>query len=406
MNTGKNLDTNLSQTHDGPSQVEASTLPAAADAPAAEDAAPASAEASELPPLPPLPPRRTIPLPPSDGAAAGMAPVAAEQALVATDQRSGLPLAPAALPGRVERWWGVLRPGMFWLSLAPVILGALIAWLESLGSSISFHPFRLLFLILAVLALHGGANLLNEAYDVLRGTDGRHALGSRKIIQRELLAVDGVRRAGLVLLALGALDLLILTLTTHIWGALVLGGASLLLAYFYSATRYALAYFPLSEVAIGFVMGPAALFASVQLQGAPVDSLAITFALALGALAAAVMLANNLRDLETDRAANKRTLVTYIGAQPGRILYLALILLPYLLIALVAFPHARPHGALLVLLTLPTLFVAITGALRAETPAASHLVVEQTLRLHRLFSCWLLTGYVLSVGVAYLLSLF
>ncbi len=335
-----------------------------------------------------------------------MATVPTEQALVATDQRSGLPLAPAALPGQFERWWGVLRPEMFWLSLAPVIVGTAIAWLEPLGGSIPFHPFRLLFLLLAVVALHGGANLLNESYDVLRGTDGRQALGSRKIIQRELLPAYGVRRAGLVLLALGALDLVILTLLAHAWGALVLGGAALLLAYFYSATRYALAYFPLSELMIGFVMGPAALFASVQLQGAPVSSLAITFALAFGALAAAVMLANNLRDLETDRAANKRTLVTYIGAQTGRVLYLALILLPYLLIALVAFPHARPHGVLLILLTLPTLFVAITGALRAETPAASHLVVEQTMRLHKLFSCWLLVGYLLSVGVAYLLSLF
>lgn len=397
MNTGKNFNTNYSQTDGLPSQVESPTLPAV------EEAAPAPVEASEPSPQPP---RRTIPLPPSDGFAAGMATVPTEQALVATDQRSGLPLAPAALPGQFERWWGVLRPEMFWLSLAPVIVGTAIAWLEPLGGSIPFHPFRLLFLLLAVVALHGGANLLNESYDVLRGTDGRQALGSRKIIQRELLPAYGVRRAGLVLLALGALDLVILTLLAHAWGALVLGGAALLLAYFYSATRYALAYFPLSELMIGFVMGPAALFASVQLQGAPVSSLAITFALAFGALAAAVMLANNLRDLETDRAANKRTLVTYIGAQTGRVLYLALILLPYLLIALVAFPHARPHGVLLILLTLPTLFVAITGALRAETPAASHLVVEQTMRLHKLFSCWLLVGYLLSVGVAYLLSLF
>jgi 1,4-dihydroxy-2-naphthoate octaprenyltransferase len=336
---------------------------------------------------------------------AGTTGVAIEQALVATDQRSGLPLELPSLPGQFDRWWSVLRPATLWLSVMPVVLGAIIAWLESLGSSAVFHPIRLLALILIVLALHAAANLLNESYDVLRGTDGQHALGSSKVIQQGLLSAEGVRRAGFLLLGVGALGLVILTLTARTWGVLALGGASLLLAYWYSGTRYALAYLPLGELIVGFVMGPAALISSVQLQGSPVSPLAITFALALGALAAAVILANNLRDLETDRAAKKRTLVTFLGAQMGRALYLALVLLPYLLIALAAFPHGKPHGLLLVLLTIPDLFVVVTGILRAETPAASHLVVEQTLRLHLRFSSWLLVGYLLSVGVVYLLSL-
>jgi 1,4-dihydroxy-2-naphthoate octaprenyltransferase len=360
----------------------------------------------ELPELPPLPPRRTLQLSSTDDfASAGAGTIGAEQALVTTDQRSAVPLALSALPGQFERWVGVLRPQTFWLSLAPVLVGAATVWLEALGSKVPFHPISLLVLILAVLAAHSGANMLNESYDVLRGTDGLQALGSRKIIQKGLLSAEIVRRAGLVLVGVGALILVMLALGSHTWGVLILGGASLVLAFLYSATRYALGYFPLSELIVGFVMGPALLFSSVQLQGAAVSSLAITFALALGAFAAAAMLANNLRDLETDRAANKRTLVTYFGAQMGRALYLALILLPYLLIALVAFQPGKPHALLLVLLSLPSLLVAITGALRAETPAASHLVVDQTLRLHMRFSAWLLIGYLLSMSVVYLLHI-
>ncbi len=399
MNTGNSFNTNYSRANDLSSQVERPAFPDA------EGAAPAQLGASEIPPLPPLPPRRTLPLPPTGGLAAGPATVAAEQSLVATDQQGGQPLASLALPGQMERWFRVLRPEMFWLSLAPVVLGVFTAWLESLGSSIVFHPIRLLGLILVVLALHGGANLLNESYDALRGTDGRYALGSSKIIQRDLLSAENVRRVGFLLLGLGAPGVLILALTSHVWSFLVLGGAALLLAYLYSGTRYALSYLPLSELIVGFVMGPATLMSGVQLQGAPISPLAIIFSLALGALAAAVILANNVRDLETDRAANKRTLVTYLGTQMSRTLYLALVLLPYLLVALVAFPAGRPHGLLLVLLTIPDLFVVITGSLRAETPAASHLVVGQTLRLHLRFSALLLVGYLLSVGVAYLLAL-
>ncbi len=397
MSTGNNFTTNYARTtHDLSSQVEPLVPPPPGDA------APAAEELSETPPQP----RRTLPLAAADGFdGAGVGPIAAEQALVPTDHRAGLPLAFSALPGQVERWLGVLRPQMFWLSLAPVILGAAVAWLGALGGSIPFHPFRLLALIVAVLAAHGGANLLNESYDVLRGTDGPQALGSRKVIQKGLLPANLVQRVGLMLLGVGALALVLLTVFTHTWGVLILGGASVALAYFYSATRYALGYFPLSELIVGFVMGPALLFSSVELQGAPVGSLAITFALALGALAAALMLANNLRDLESDRIANKRTLVTYFGAQMGRALYLALVLLPYLLIALVAFQPGKPHAMLLVLLTLPMLLIVITGTLRAETPAASHLVVDQTLRLQARFSAWLLAGYLLSMGFVYLLHI-
>lgn len=258
---------------------------------------------------------------------------------------------------------------------------------------------RLFGLIAVVLLLHAGANLLNDYFDVRRGTDGEHALGSSGILQKSLLPAEAVRRVGLTLLAFGAIGLLIEVLTAHAWGVLLLGGPAVLLAYFYSATPYALGYLPLGELAVGFVMGPAVLISSVEIQGAQVNALAVTFSLALGSLAAAAMLANNLRDLETDRAANKRTLVTYLGVQMGRTFYLALVLLPYLLIALAAFPHARPHGILLVLLTLPALVVVITGVLRAETPAATNVVVAQTLRLHRNFSLCLLVGYLISIAV-------
>ncbi len=345
-------------------------------------------------------PKRTLPLPPMDAPPhAASAPVAREQALVATATRGGLPLALASPPSPGARWWRVLHPGRFWLSLLAVALGTATAWFEPSKTGSAFHPMRLFGLIAVVLLLHAGANLLNDYFDVRRGTDGEHALGSSGILQKSLLPAEAVRRVGLTLLAFGAIGLLIEVLTAHAWGVLLLGGPAVLLAYFYSATPYALGYLPLGELAVGFVMGPAVLISSVEIQGAQVNALAVTFSLALGSLAAAAMLANNLRDLETDRAANKRTLVTYLGVQMGRTFYLALVLLPYLLIALAAFPHARPHGILLVLLTLPALVVVITGVLRAETPAATNVVVAQTLRLHRNFSLCLLVGYLISIAV-------
>ncbi|HEX6779538.1 MAG TPA: UbiA family prenyltransferase, partial [Ktedonobacterales bacterium] len=226
-------------------------------------------------------------------------PVAREQALVATSPRGGMPAALAEPPSLAARWWMLLRPGRLWLSFWPLLLGAVIAWFGSSKSLSSvFHPVRLVAFALVVLALHTGANLLNEYYDVQRGTDGEHAPGSSGILQKGLLPAGTVRRMGLLLLAAGAVGLVVVALVSHAWGALVLGAAAVLLAYLYSATPYALGYWWLGELVIGFVMGPAIVISSLQVQGAQVGSLAITFSLALGAFAAAVVLANNLRDME------------------------------------------------------------------------------------------------------------
>jgi 1,4-dihydroxy-2-naphthoate octaprenyltransferase len=294
------------------------------------------------------------------------------------------------------------------LALAPLFLGTALAWMDPVNGlqRAFFHPIRWFFFVLAVLLIYAGTNLINECYDALRGITLPNGLGSSGMIQRRLLDTETIGGAGLALLAVGALGLLVVAVVTRTWGVLVLGGISVLLAYLYSATRYALSYFPLSELIVGFIMGPAILIGTMQLEGAPITKLAVTFSLVLGGLAAAMILANNLRDVEIDRAANKRTLVTYVGAQMGRALYLALVLLPYVLVVVAGFPHLTPHGVLLVLLTCSELLVVISGVLRAETPAALHVVVTRTLRLHTRFSLCLIVGYVLSVLLLFTMHTF
>ncbi len=367
------------------------------EAPPAPDVAP-----SELELPPPLPAADTVLAPSADGVR-----VARERALVKTDRRTGVPLT-LAPPGKIGRWWRVIRPETFALALAPVFLGTALAWVDPINGlqRAFFHPIRWLFFVLAVLLIYAGTNLLNECYDALRGITLPNGLGASGMIQRRLLDTETIGGAGLALLAVGALGLLIVAVVTRTWGVLVFGMISVLLAYFYSATRYALSYFPLGELIVGFIMGPALLISTMQLEGAPISKLAVTFSLALGGLAAAMMLVNDLRDMEIDRAANKRTLVTYVGAQVGRALYLALVLLPYVLVVVAGFPHLAPHGVLLVLLTFSGLLVVISGVLRAETPAALHVVVTRTLRLHTRFSLCLIVGYVLSVLLLFILHMF
>jgi 1,4-dihydroxy-2-naphthoate octaprenyltransferase len=342
-------------------------------------------------------------MPRSNGVAASRG-----RALVKSGQRTGELLAPTAPPGRVARWWWALRPELFSLSLTPLVLGLALAWLDPVkGIHLAyFHPLRALAFLLVVLFVQAGANLLNECYDAVRGTTLPSGLGGSGMIQRRLLDAETAGGAGLALLVGGAVGLALLAVMTKTWGLLWLGGVSVLLANFYSATRYALSYFPLGELVVGFLMGPGVLLTTMQVQRAPISGLAVTFALALGGLAAALLLANNLRDVETDRAANKRTLAHYVGMRVGRALYVALVLLPYLLVVRAGLPHLAPHGVLLVLLTFAGVLAVISGMLRAETPIAVHVVVTRTLRLHAQFGRWLIAGYVLSVLVLFILHEF
>src|SRR3989475_1224429 len=154
---------------------------------------------------------------------------AVEQAR-STDPTSRLPL-PASRFRWLRVWWRAVRPFSFTASMTPVLVGSAVAFGET-----RFHPGLFAAAFIASVAIHAGANLINDYYDHVRGVDTPESIGPGGMIQRGLLTPRTVLRGALVLFALSAIVGLILVASRG-WPILVIGALSAAAGYAYTGGR-------------------------------------------------------------------------------------------------------------------------------------------------------------------------
>ncbi len=291
----------------------------------------------------------------------------------------------------LQVWWDGVRPAYLPLSLAPVVVGSALAWAHTIAQKPPFGQFHILHflaLLIAVAFIQFGAQLVNDYYDYLRGIDTSNTLGPGGLIQQSVVRPATVLTVGLFLLAIGGLFGLVVALNAGLL-AIVFILVGLLCAFFYSATSHSLSSLMLGELVGFFVFGPLLALSAYVVQTGIIDRTAISYSLPLGLLAAAAIYANNLRDMESDAQAGKRTLATLLSLRMSRVLYLLLLLVAYGIIIVLALPHGAPHLLLITLWTLPIAVVAITGAFRTDNPVGFHDVMRQTIKLDGWFAFWL-----------------
>ena len=295
-------------------------------------------------------------------------------------------------PGEwLQLWWDGLRPSYLPLSIAPVVVGSVLAWTQSISSTTPrghFHILHFIAALAAVILLQFGAQLINDYYDYLRGIDTGNALGPGGLIQQGLIRPASVLTGGLFLLAIGVLLGAVVALNGG-WIVFVFGLIGVLCAYFYSATTRSLSSLTLGELVSFVVFGPLLTLGAYMVQAGSINRSVILYSIPLGLLAAAVVQANNMRDMESDAQAGKRTLATLLSLRISRVLYLLLLVVAYGIILVLAVPHNAPHLLLITFWTLPTAVVAISGALRTDSTTGFHLVMKQTLKLESFFAFWL-----------------
>jgi 1,4-dihydroxy-2-naphthoate octaprenyltransferase len=298
-------------------------------------------------------------------------------------------------PGEwVQIWKDGIRPAYLSLSLMPVLLGTVLAWTPTMTSKNPFGSFdlpRFISTVLAVLLLQAGANLLNDYYDYVRGIDTSNTLGPGGLIQQGFVKPIRVLFVSFISLAAGAILGLIVAWQS---GPLVLlfGLIGLLCAYFYSATKRALSSLALGEL-VGFVtFGPLITLGAYMVQTESVARNVLIYSIPLGLLAAAVIHVNNMRDLESDAQANKRTIAALLGVNWSRAWFLALLLAAYVIILALGIPRGTPHLLLITLWTLPNLVVVITGILRTDASSGFHLVMQEQLKLATAFALLLIVA--------------
>ncbi|HEY2724445.1 MAG TPA: 1,4-dihydroxy-2-naphthoate polyprenyltransferase [Pseudonocardiaceae bacterium] len=249
----------------------------------------------------------------------------------------------------LAQWVEGARPRTLPNAIAPVLAG----WGAAATVGTLDWPQALLALAVA-LGLVIGVNYANDYSDGIRGTD-TDRVGPMRLVGSGVAAPATVRTAALVSFATAAVAGLVLVGLAGQWWLIALGAGCIAGAWFYTGGRRPYGYAGLGEFAVFLFFGPVAVLGTQYVLSDEVTLIGMAAAVAVGALSAAVLVANNLRDIGTDTEVGKLTLAVRLGDARTRTLYTALLVVPFLvtlglavrhpaaLIALVAAPLAlRP----------------------------------------------------------------
>ncbi|MFC4853105.1 1,4-dihydroxy-2-naphthoate polyprenyltransferase [Actinophytocola glycyrrhizae] len=218
-------------------------------------------------------------------------------------------------------------------SVAPVIVGAGAA-----GAIGEFTWWAALLALVVSLALQVGVNYANDYSDGVRGTDDTR-VGPLRLVASGVASASAVKLAAFGCFGVaGAAGLLLVALTGH-WWLLSIGVVSVAAAWFYTGGPKPYGYAGWGEVAVFAFFGPVAVLGTLYVQSGEVTWPGVAGAVALGSISAGVLVANNLRDLPTDRTAGKITMAVRLGDRRTRILYVVLVAVPFVVSALTAIAH-------------------------------------------------------------------
>lgn len=236
-----------------------------------------------------------------------------------------------------RHWLLAARPKTLSIGLTPLLVGGASAW-HDLGDL--NWPIWLAAL-LAAIAIQIGTNLHNDAADFERGADTPDRLGPTRASAAGWLPVTIVRRSAHLSFAL-AFVLGSYLVWVGGWPIVVLGLASIAAGYAYTGGPHPIAYRALGELFVLAFFGLGAVGGTYYLQTLALNWHIILAGLAVGLPAAAVLLVNNYRDLESDRRAGKHTLTTFIGRPVSHQLYALMLILPLVLASIdIAAPQLR-----------------------------------------------------------------
>lgn len=271
-------------------------------------------------------------------------------------RRSGRPDSVTVKPATARDWIGAARPRTLPLAIAPVVVGTGAA---VLATGI-FHWVIALACLAVSVCLQIGVNYANDYSDGIRGTDNHRVgpgrlTGARRAKPRTVLAV------ALVFFALAAIAGLAIVIRTEQWWLIAVGAACIVAAWFYTGGRRPYGYFGLGEIFVFVFFGLVATIGTTWVQALAVPQEAWFGAVAIGLLACAVLLANNLRDFDQDRSAGKRTLTVLIGKRATQVLFTLFVLVPFVIAGFVALFYPIAWLTLLALLAgLPAILIVWT----------------------------------------------
>jgi 1,4-dihydroxy-2-naphthoate octaprenyltransferase len=299
-------------------------------------------------------------------------------------------MATLAPPSGLRIWLMAARIRTLPAAVAPVLVGTALA-----GYQHVFHPLRFLAALIGAVFIQVGTNLSNDYSDARRGADTEDRLGPVRVTAGGLVPPRRVLVATYISFGVAVLAGVYLIVVAG-WELLLVGAASILAGVLYTGGPRPYGYEGLGEVFVFLFFGIVAVAGSYFVQVKHVDWEAFALAVPVGLLAASILVVNNVRDIDTDRRAGKRTLAVRLGRARTRAMFAVMVYLAYVLTPVTWAFGPLTAWVLLPWLTLPVA-AATVRAVRNKTDGPSlNQMLAQTGMLQLGFCMLLSAGLLLS----------
>lgn len=252
----------------------------------------------------------------------------------------------------LHNWLLALRPRTLPAAAAGVVMGGALAWNDGF-----FRLDAFLACMFAALLLQIGSNLANDVFDFERGTDTPERLGPTRVTQAGLLRPSEVKFGMAIVFGLAALFGLYLAWLGGL-PVIIIGIAAILSAIAYTGGPFPLGYYGLGDIFVFIFFGLASVAGTYYVQAGFISPAAWWMTIPPGLIVTAILVVNNLRDLENDRNAGKHTLAVMLGERKTKIQYVLCMSIGYLVLPLAAWMEIVPWGTMLVWLSLPIAYRA------------------------------------------------
>jgi NitT/TauT family transport system permease protein len=291
-------------------------------------------------------------------------------------------------------WFRAVRPRSFTTSTVPIVAATMLARVDG---PVSWT--MVVLMLLASVCTHAACNLTNDYFDDIRGVDSDQTLGQGGALQRNELGHADLR-TGIAVSFTAALIFALPVIREAgqvvFWIAIFSAAA----AFLYTAGPFPLAYWALGEVTVFLAMGIGMVCGAYYVLTGTVTTSAVLLAIAMGLLAAAFLHANNVRDMDSDRSRNKRTLANLLGRKAATIEVALLLSVPIVCVLVMVVIQPDLFPVVIVGASIPQA-VWIWRRIRSETsPATLNLTVRKAAGLHLQFGLLASLGLLLAVVLA------
>jgi 1,4-dihydroxy-2-naphthoate polyprenyltransferase len=286
-------------------------------------------------------------------------------------------------------WVMAARPATLSAAIGPVLIGAASAWRDDVFALLPF-----VVVVFCALTIQIGVNYANDLADAVRGADTEERIGPQRAVASGVIPVASMRRA--IVIAFGSAAIGGVYLIWYAgWPIFVIGVVSIIAALGYTNGPIPYGYYGLGEVFVFVFFGLVATAGTRYVFSPAVPSGVWTGGVIMGLLAAAILEANNIRDIDTDMVAGKRTLAVVLGRGRARRMYAATLILALATIPFAAVAGWLPFMCLIALVPSP-LAIPLIRTVNIETAGPPLIgVLKGTAQLQ------LFVGLLLALGIAF-----